>query len=145
MLRVKTWGKMSMRSKNQLKTKAIAMILLAFASVCLLPIQATAGPFGRLRNRGSSGGTSGFGGNGSQGGSQPVDGELNSAQGVANLCARLQTMRHWGNPTGGVEGVGCAMSAASALANTCKPHNGSPRDWGVAQGANGMFYACRRW
>ena len=74
-----------------------------------------------------------------------VDGELFSAQGVANRMARLCRMAHMGNPTGGFEGVGCASTAAGAISNTCKPHNGNPRDWGVAQGANGLFYACRRW
>jgi hypothetical protein len=100
----------------------------------------SAGPFGLFHRRGGSRGDS-------TGGPAPasVDGELHTAQGVANRMARLCRMMHMGNPTGGFEGVGMASTPDGALANTCRPHNGPPRDWGVAQGANGMFYACRRW
>ena len=112
------------------------------AGLCLgLALPAQAGPFGRLGGKSN-------GGNGS--GGQPVaghsDGELWSCQGVANRMARLCRMAHLGNPAGGFEGVGCAGTAEAALANTCRPRSGgNPRDWGVAQGANGLWYACRRW
>ena len=107
------------------------------------------GPFGLLggKNRGGNG-------NGAQSAPvavQPVavhsDGELLTCQGVANRMARLGVMRHFSNPTGGFEGVGCSSAGPeAALANTCRPRSGGPpRDWGVCQGANGLWYACRRW
>jgi hypothetical protein len=115
-------------------------LLVAGLLFCAAGVQA--GPFGLVNRRGGSSGNP----RGAQA-AAPVfnDGELFSAQGVANRMARLCKMAHMGNPTGGFEGVGCATSPAAALANTCKPHGGSPRDWGVAQGSNGLWYACRRW
>ena len=102
---------------------------------------ASGGPFGLLGGK-NRGGTPG----GGQTVAGPLDGELWTCQGVANRMARLCRMAHLGNPTGGFEGVGCGGSAEAALANTCRPRSGGPpRDWGVAQGANGLWYACRRW
>jgi len=108
--------------------------ITAALALCLTE-SLTAGPFRRFRGNYAP----------ANGGGGEVDGELYSAQGVANRMARLCRMGHMGNPTGGFEGVGMASTPDAALANTCRPHGGAPRDWGVAQGANGMFYACRRW
>lgn len=107
----------------------VALILM----ILTVPVQA--GPFGLFSRRGGSGGSTTTGGG--QG--------LWTAQQAAEYQASVCRMGHFGNPSGGFEGVARAMSAAAALANTCKPHNGPPRDWGVAQGRDGFFYACRRW
>lgn len=73
-------------------------------------------------------------------------GELGSAQGVANRMARLLTCRHFGGGPYNFEGVGMASTAQGAIANTCKPRfGGPPRETGVCQGANGMWFACNRW
>ncbi len=110
--------------------------LTALAAILFLSGLATAGPFGVLGRRG---------GNLQSRVADPAAGGLWTAQQAAEYQAGLCRMGHFGNPNGGFEGVGCAGSAAAALANTCKPHNGPPRDWGVSQGRNGLFYACRRW
>ena len=98
-----------------------------------------AGPFGVFGRRGGSY----YPAQGNV--AQSNSGGLWTAQQAAEFQASRCQMGHFGNPSGGFEGVGRAMSAAAALANTCKPHNGPPRDWGVAQGRDGFFYACRRW
>ena len=71
--------------------------------------------------------------------------ELFSAQGVANRMARLLRMGHLGNPTGGYEGVGMGSSPQAAISNCCYYGRRPLRDSGVAQGANGMWYACCRY
>jgi hypothetical protein len=118
----------------------------SFISLCALGFLAgtsMAGPFGLFGRRNY--------GAGQQPPAQQVQGqayadnELFSCQGVANRMARMCRMMHCGNPAGGFEGVGMASTPEAALANTCKPHNGPPRDWGVARGADGRYYACRRW
>lgn len=107
---------------------------VAITAALFLCGQALAGPFGIFGRRG--------------GGTQPANpaaGGLWTAQQSAEYQASICRMGHFGNPSGGFEGVGCASTPDAALANTCKPHNGPPRDWGVCQGRNGLFYACRRW
>ena len=103
----------------------------------ILTVPVQAGPFGLFSRRGGGSGGSYAATGGGQG--------LWTAQQAAEYQASLCRMGHFGNPSGGFEGVARAMSAAAALANTCRPHNGPPRDWGVAQGSDGYFYACRRW
>lgn len=116
---------------------------IVLSALGFLASTSVAGPFGLFGRRGNSAVQ--------QPQAQQVQGqayadnELFSCQGVANRMARMCRMGHMGNPAGGFEGVGMASTPEAALANTCKPHNGPPRDWGVARGANGMFYACRRW
>jgi len=110
--------------------------LLAIGFVGLVSMEAMAGPFGLVGRRGGSGSNSG---------AQTSGQGLWTAQQAAEFQASRCQMGHFGNPSGGFEGVARAMSAAAALASTCKPHNGPPRDWGVAHGSDGFFYACRRW
>jgi len=71
--------------------------------------------------------------------------ELHSAQGVANFMARTLQFGHFGNPTGGYEGCGMAGSADAAIRNCCYYGQRPIKDYGVAQGANGMWYACCRY
>jgi len=105
-----------------------------------------AGPFGLFGKR--SGG--GYSNNGQTAAtnSQTVyydNGELYSAQGVANRMARMLRMGHLGNPTGGYEGVGMGGSPQAAISNCCFYCRRPLRDSGVAQGSNGMWYACCRY
>lgn len=119
----------------------------SFVAVLLVAVVAgssVAGPFGLFR-RGNGGGTQQTYNNGNVQNTQARGFGLWTAQDSANYQASLCRMFHAGNPTGGFEGVGMASTPEAALANTCKPHNGPPRDWGVARGANGFYYACRRW
>ena len=68
-----------------------------------------------------------------------------TAQGVANLMARDNTVRHYGgNP--GYEGCGCGATAQAAYNICCYGNSGMATvDVGYAQGANGMWYCCRRY
>ena len=118
-------------------SRKLAVVALAF--VFATTIQA--GPFGVFGRRGSANNN-----NGTQTNQTYYDnGELFSAQGVANRMARLLRMGHMGNPTGGWEGVGMGGSPQAALQNCCYYGRRPLRDSGVAQGANGMWYACCRY
>jgi hypothetical protein len=69
-----------------------------------------------------------------------------TAQGVAEMMARSGQCRHFGNPAGGYEGVGMGGSPDSALGNCCYSRSGMRVfDQGVARGANGRWYACKRY
>jgi len=117
--------------------------LVAVAVVAVLAAQSFAGPFG-LFSRKSYNNNSG---NTTNNQTYYYDNsELYSAQGVANRMARLLRMQHLGNPTGGYEGVGMsAHSPQAAIQNCCYYGRRPLRDSGVAQGANGMWYACCRY
>lgn len=111
-----------------------------FKVICTLVLTATlameafAGPFGVFRR--------GVGNTGGGGGGY-VD--TSSAQSVANYLASTQRVGHYGGSYA-FEGVGMGGSAQAAINSCCKPRfGGSPREVGVAQGSNGMFYACCRW
>jgi len=68
-----------------------------------------------------------------------------TAQGVANLMAANNRVGHWGgNP--GYEGCGCGATPAAAYSICCYGNSGMATvDVGYAQGANGMWYCCRRY
>jgi hypothetical protein len=68
-----------------------------------------------------------------------------TAQGVANLMAAYNRVGHFGgNP--GYEGCGCGPTPAAAYAICCYGNSGMATvDVGYAQGANGMWYCCRRY
>lgn len=71
---------------------------------------------------------------------------VTDAQGVANYLASVGRVGHFFRGGYRFEGVGMGSSAQAAINNCCKPHfGGSPREVGVAQGRNGMFYACCRY
>ncbi len=72
-------------------------------------------------------------------------GENATAQGVANIMARLgQVGHHGGNP--GYEGCGMASTPQAAY-NICCYANQPWKtvDVGYAQGSNGMWFCCRRY
>jgi hypothetical protein len=69
-----------------------------------------------------------------------------TAQGVAEMMARSGACQHFGNPTGGYEGVGMGGSPEAALGNCCYSRSGMRVvDQGVACGRNGRWYACKRY
>lgn len=97
-----------------------------------------AGPFGLFRR----------GGNTTTNNNGQVyydNGELWSAQGVANRIARTGIFRHWGNPSGGYEGIGIGGSAYAAEMNCCYRRQWAPREVGIAIMSNGMYVACCRY
>jgi len=119
-----------------------------FFVVALALVAATAaeaGPLGLIRGRTRSTGASTGSGNSTAGVVYYDNSELFSAQGVANRMARLLRMGHMGNPTGGWEGVGVGGSPQQAISNCCYYGRRPLRDSGVAQGANGLWYACCRY
>lgn len=122
----------------------MSRMFLVLAFVLVVSTVAEAGPFGLVKSR-SRGGNSTTNTNGNAGAVYYDNGELWSAQGVANRMARLLRMGHMGNPTGGYEGVGCGGSAQAAIQNCCYYGRRPLRDSGVAQGANGLWYACCRY
>lgn len=73
-------------------------------------------------------------------------GGTSTAQGVAERMASDGACRHYGNPTGGYEGVGMGGSPEAALGNCCYSRSGMRVvDQGVACGRNGRWYACKRY
>jgi hypothetical protein len=108
-------------------------VLLALALAALLTSTAEAGPF---RRRSSATATC-TGPNCSGGG------DTSTAQGVAEIQARTGRMGHPGGNSS-YEGVGVGGSPAAALASCC--NNGrAVIDQGVARGADGRYYACKRY
>jgi hypothetical protein len=68
-----------------------------------------------------------------------------TAQGIANIMARLRTVGHWGgNP--GYEGCGCGPTKEAAYRICCFANSGMETvDVGYAQDSNGTWYCCRRY
>jgi len=68
-----------------------------------------------------------------------------TAQGVAERMAAEGQCRHYGNPTGGYEGVGYSPSSPEAAKRNCCYWGTRPaRDIGIARGKRG-WYACVRY
>ena len=68
---------------------------------------------------------------------------LRTAQDVAQHMARVGRVGHWGgNP--GLEGCGMGATPEQAKRNCCYFGRMRIEDEGVAQGSNGMYYACIR-
>jgi hypothetical protein len=59
--------------------------------------------------------------------------------------ASIGRLGHFGNPSGGYEGVGTGSTPQQAIQNCCFYGRRTIRDQGVAQGANGRWYACCRY
>lgn len=114
-------------------------VVLALSFVAVSSIQA--GPFGLFRRGGSN-----YNNNAGTTYNHPVaHAFLGSAQGAANYMASILRMGHHGNPTGGFEGVGMGSTPQAAIQNCCFYGKRPLRDSGVAQGSNGMWYACCRY
>ena len=115
--------------------------LLSLAMVGLVAGGAIAGPFGVFGRRGGSGAPTGVGASGGQSVTLAFN---QSAQGVANHMARILRIGHFGGYNG-YEGVGMGSSPYAAEMACCFRHRMQPREVGIAQGSNGMFYACCRY
>jgi hypothetical protein len=75
----------------------------------------------------------------------PAGGDTSTAQGVADIQARLGRVGHFGGNRG-YEGCGSGPTPQSALGNCCYSNSGmAVVDQGVAQGAGGQWYACKRY
>lgn len=71
--------------------------------------------------------------------------ETRTAQGVANIMARLGRVGHWGGNTG-YEGCGSGGTQDAAYRNCCYANSGlTTVDVGYAQDGNGTWYCCRRY
>lgn len=76
--------------------------------------------------------------------SVPVGGDTSTAQGVAEIQARLGRVGHFGGNSGH-EGCGCGATPEAALANCCYASSGMATvDQGTAYG-HGRWFACRRY
>lgn len=121
--------------------KFVAVVALALTMISSIQ----AGPFGLFR-RGGNGNYNNNTQTTQQTYQRPVaHAFLGTAQGAANYMASILKMGHHGNPTGGYEGVGMGGSAQAAIQNCCFYGKRPLRDSGVAQGSNGMWYACCRY
>ena len=116
---------------------------IAILLALVMPGACLAGPFGLVRRGG--------GGQAPQAQATPQAAVYqadwrSTCQGVAEFMARTQRIGHFGGASYRFEGVGMAPTAQGAINGTCKPwFGGPPRETGVAQGRNGMWYACNRW
>jgi hypothetical protein len=119
--------------------------LVAALMVSLVASELFAGPFGLTgRRRGTVTTTTA--------GTQQVNqvrhpianGFLGTAQGVANYLASIGRIGHYGGNPFAYEGVGMGASPDQALRNCCN-NGGVVADYGVCQGSNGMWYACKRY
>lgn len=71
--------------------------------------------------------------------------ETKTAQGVANIMARLGRVGHHGGNTG-YEGCGMASTKEGAYNICCYANSGMKTvDVGYAQASNGMWFCCRRY
>jgi len=71
-------------------------------------------------------------------------GEVSSAQGVANIMARIGRVGHFGGNRG-YEGCGSGSTPHQAEMNCCYRRQMSPKEVGYAQAANGTWYCCCRY
>lgn len=70
---------------------------------------------------------------------------VNTAQGVAEACARMGRLQHMGGYNG-PEGLGMGPTRESAYRNCCFANSGmADVDVGYAQMANGQWVVCRRY
>jgi hypothetical protein len=76
--------------------------------------------------------------------SVPVGHSNRTAQDVAEACASMGRLQHMGGYGGNCEGLGMGHSPDSAIRSCCYYGQISIMDQGVAQGRNGMWYACIR-
>ena len=78
-------------------------------------------------------------------GAAPAGGDTGTAQGVAEIQARLGRVGHFGGNSG-YEGCGSGPTPEAALRNCCYSNSGmAVVDQGVAQGAGGQWFACKRY
>lgn len=111
----------------------IEILMAVLASLVLMAIPAQAGPFRRKPAATTYATCTG----------PNCGGDTSTAQGVAEIQARNRRMAHHGGNSS-YEGVGMGSTPESALANCCNK-GGRVIDQGVARGADGNYYACKRY
>ena len=110
------------------KVVLCAILILGFA----IADSADARVFGRRRSTGSTYS------------SVPMGGDNSTAQGVAEIMAKIERVGHFGGNRG-FEGCGSGPTPEAAYNNTCYANSVMPTvDSGVAQGRSGRWYCCRR-
>jgi len=114
----------------------------ALALAAIVTVSSQAGPFGLITRRG--GYTNNTGTTYSQPRFPVANNFLGTAQGVANYLASIGRIGHYGGNPYAYEGVGMGSNPDQALRNCCN-NGGVVADYGVCQGANGMWYACKRY
>jgi len=126
------------------KNMMFKKVVLTVAFAAIMTSDLLAGPFGLVRRTGRNAQTT----NNSQQVTQarfPVaNAFLGTAQGVANYLASIGRIGHYGGNPYAYEGVGMGGTPDQALRNCCN-NGGVVADYGVCQGANGMWYACKRY
>ena len=70
--------------------------------------------------------------------------EVTTAQGVANIMARIGRVGHFGGNRG-YEGCGSGPTPHQAEMNCCYRRQMSPKEVGYAQAANGTWFCCCRY
>jgi hypothetical protein len=120
--------------------------LVALAVVVVPALYANAGPFGLFSRRGGNYTNTSNTAATSTTYNRPVaQAFVGTAQGVANHLASLgRGIFHMGGNPYAYEGVGMGATPDQALRNCCN-NGGVVADYGVCQGANGMWYACKRY
>jgi hypothetical protein len=103
-----------------------------FIAHWLFACTASAGPFGRRYAAPPSQNTAG------------VSYRFGTAAEVAQHMARICRIGHFGGNSG-PEGVGCGSTPQAAEMNCCFRSRWQPKDVGIAQGSNGLWYACCRY
>lgn len=109
---------------------------LAIAAIAILTVQGFCGPFGVFGRR--------VGPNGNGGGQTNTLAGFFTAQDAANHMARICRIGHFGGNRG-YEGVGMGSTAYAAEMNCCYRQQMQPREVGLAQGQNGMWFCCCRY
>lgn len=114
-------------------TPALRFVLAAVV-VAVAMSSADAGPFRRSRGRSSSSSSA-----------VPAGVDNSTAQGVAEACARMGRLQHFGGWRGH-EGLGMASTREGAYRSCCFANSGMPdADVGYAQTSGGSWVCCRRY
>ena len=117
------------------------MLRFAIAAVVIMSMttESFAGPFGLIRRNSNTTNNTATTYN------RPIaQAFLGTAQGAANYLASLGRIGHYGGNPFAYEGVGMGSTPDQALRNCCN-NGGIVADYGVCQGSNGMWYACKRY
>jgi hypothetical protein len=112
----------------------------AMLALAVVASSSFAGPFGLVRRSGNNTTTTTNSG-GQVAYNRPF---LGSAQAAAHYMASICRMGHFGG-NNGYEGVGVGSTPYQAEMNCCYRNKWNPREVGIAQGSNGMWYACCRY
>lgn len=109
--------------------------ITSLGMVAVVASLSMAGPFGLVSRRGQT----------TQGPVKTVAANtFASAQHAANYMASILKIGHFGGNSG-YEGVGMGATPSAAEMSCCFRNRMQPREVGLAQGRNGMWYACCRY